>query len=61
MLFDWLKIHFHCKMKKQFSYNLDEKSGQGRSDQTAHYVQSDLDLYCPETFLVPLPVRKELT
>ena len=29
-------------------------------DQTAHSVQSDLDLYCPQKLLVSSSVRKEL-
>ena len=29
-------------------------------DQTAHSVQSDLDLHCPQQFLVSSTVRKEL-
>ena len=34
--------------------------GQRRSE-TAHFVQPDLDLPCPQKFLVLSSVRKELT
>ena len=32
LVFHWLKIYFHCKMKKQFSYNLEWKCGQCTSE-----------------------------
>ena len=40
MLFHWLKIHFHCKMKKQLSYNLELNCGQCRSEIRLHGLYS---------------------
>ena len=38
--FHWLKIHIHCKMKKRFSYNIEWKCGQCRSEIRLHVLYS---------------------
>ena len=47
VLFHWLKLHFHCKMKKEFSYILECKMWTVYiRDSTARSLQSDLNLHC---------------
>ena len=40
IVFDWLKIHFHCKVKRPFSYNLRRKYGQCTSGIRLHFLCS---------------------
>ena len=56
--FHWLKIHFHTKMKK--SLVMIENENVDSVDQIARFVQSDLDLHCPQMLLLSRSVRKEL-
>ena len=47
-------------MKKLFSYNLEKMLTVRIKDQTAHSLQSDLNLHCPQKLLVSSPASKAL-
>ena len=61
VLFYWLKMYFHCKIKKRFNYDVERKCGQCRSEIRLHILCSLMsDLHCPQKPLVSSSVRKEI-
>ena len=60
VIFHRLKIHNYCKMKKQFSYNIEWKCGQCRSEMRLHVLCSLILICTVQNLLVSLTVTKEL-